>query len=71
MKHAVRKETVLEINGIPIGNGLSVEYVDGAPDFGICEWLDCDETASAETLLGRQFCIAHFGMFYSPRASIK
>jgi hypothetical protein len=64
-KHAVVKRTPIELNGIKVGESLSVEYQDGAPKFGVCQELHCEKTASRETLIGLQFCKTHFGKFYS------
>ena len=64
-RHAVRTEHVLEVNGKPVGSGLSVSYEDGPPDFGMCQWNECDDKATAETALGLQFCEKHFAEFYS------
>ncbi len=64
-RHAVREDRILEINGRPIGHGVIVHYEDGPPDFGVCEWDDCDDPATEETVLGTQFCRKHLSAFYS------
>lgn len=66
-RHAVVNRTPILVDGRVVGESGTISYEDGPPEFEGCQWRDCLDDATEETLTGAQFCKKHLSEFWRLR----